>query len=109
MVTFGMFDSIILYNFSFQRGCYMEKILKPMVATKQMIEQMFDDAAKSYNRTGPSIFTQFGTRLIEQMPLTPDARVLDVATGTGAVLLPVARRVGSEGHVTGIDLSGAIF
>jgi ubiquinone/menaquinone biosynthesis C-methylase UbiE len=87
----------------------MEKILKPMVATKQMIEQMFDDAAKSYNRTGPSIFTQFGTRLIEQMPLTPDARVLDVATGTGAVLLPVARRVGSEGHVTGIDLSGEIL
>jgi ubiquinone/menaquinone biosynthesis C-methylase UbiE len=87
----------------------MEKMLKPMVATKQMIEQMFDDAATSYNRTGPSIFTQFGTRLIEQMPLIRDARVLDVATGTGAVLLPVARRVGSEGHVTGIDLSGEIL
>ncbi len=36
----------------------------------------------------------------------PGAHVLDMATGTGAVLLPAARRVGPEGHVTGIDLSG---
>jgi O-methyltransferase/aklanonic acid methyltransferase len=43
------------------------------------------------------------------MPLVPGARVLDIATGTGAVLLPAARRVGPEGHVTGIDLSGAIL
>jgi ubiquinone/menaquinone biosynthesis C-methylase UbiE len=85
----------------------MEKM--PMVATKQVIEQLFDDAATSYNRTGPSIFTQFGARLVEQMSLRPGARVLDVATGTGAVMLPAARRVGSEGHVTGIDLSGAIL
>lgn len=80
-----------------------------IVATKQMIEQIFDGAATSYNRTGPSIFTQFGTRLVEQMPLRPGARVLDIATGTGAVLLPVARRVGLGGHVSGIDLSGAIL
>jgi ubiquinone/menaquinone biosynthesis C-methylase UbiE len=80
---------------------------EPRVANKQMIEQLFDGAAKSYNRTGPSIFTQFGTRVVEQMPLSPGARVLDVATGTGAVLLPAARRVGPEGHVTGIDLSAA--
>lgn len=85
----------------------MEKM--PMVATKQVIEQLFDDAAASYNRTGPSVFTQFGTRLVEQMPLKQGARVLDVATGTGAVLLPAARRVGSEGQVTGIDLSGGIL
>ena len=79
------------------------------VATKEMIEQLFNGAAKSYNRTGPSIFTQFGARLVERMPLAHGARVLDVATGTGAVLLPAARRVGSEGHVTGIDLSAEIL
>ena len=79
------------------------------VATKQMIEQLFDGAAKSYDRIGPSIFTQFGARLVERMPLTHGARVLDVATGTGAALLPAARRVGSEGHVCGIDLAGAIL
>lgn len=79
------------------------------IATKQMIEQLFDGAAKSYNRTGPSIFTQFGARLADRMPFTQGARVLDVATGSGAVLLPAARRVGSEGRVFGIDLSAAIL
>jgi O-methyltransferase/aklanonic acid methyltransferase len=79
------------------------------IATKQMIEQLFDGAAGSYDRIGPSIFTQFGARLVERMPLTQGARVLDVATGIGAVLLPAARRVGPEGHVIGIDLSGGIL
>jgi O-methyltransferase/aklanonic acid methyltransferase len=82
---------------------------EPIIVTKQMIEKVFDDAATTYNRVGPSIFTQWGTHLIEQMPLAPGQRVLDVATGTGAVLFPAARRVGTGGHVTGIDLSGAII
>lgn len=79
------------------------------VATKTMIEQLFDGAAASYDHTGPSIFTRFGARLVEHMPLAPGARILDVATGSGAVLLPLARRVGSEGHAIGIDLSGMIL
>jgi O-methyltransferase/aklanonic acid methyltransferase len=86
-----------------------EKMPEPRVASKQMIEQLFDGAATSYNRTGPSIFTSFGTRLVELVPMAPGARALDVATGTGAALLPVARSVGPDGHVTGIDLSGAIL
>lgn len=81
----------------------------PMVANKQMIEQIFDGAATSYNRAGPSIFTQFGQHLVEQIPLTPGASVLDVATGTGAILLPTAKRIGSDGHITGIDLSGEML
>jgi ubiquinone/menaquinone biosynthesis C-methylase UbiE len=82
---------------------------EPIVATKQMIEQLFDGAATSYNRTGPSIFTQFGAHLIEQMPHMEGRRVLDIATGTGAVLLPVGRCVGPKGHVIGIDLSGVML
>jgi O-methyltransferase/aklanonic acid methyltransferase len=35
--------------------------------------------------------------------------VLDIATGTGAVLLPAARRVRPEGRAIGIDLSSAIL
>lgn len=79
------------------------------VATKTMIERLFDGAAASYDHTGPSIFTRFGARLVEHMPLTQGARILDVATGNGAVLLPMARRVGSEGQATGVDLSGTIL
>jgi O-methyltransferase/aklanonic acid methyltransferase len=82
---------------------------EPIILTKRMIEQIFDDAATSYDRVGPTMFSQFGARLVEQIPLARGARVLDIATGTGAALLPAARRVGPKGHVTGIDLSGEIL
>lgn len=82
---------------------------EPTAAIKQIMEKIFDDAAVLYDRVGPSIFARFGERLVDHMPLAPGARVLDIATGKGAVLLPAARRVGPEGHVTGIDLSGAIL
>jgi len=81
----------------------------PIVVTKQMIEQHFDSAATSYDRVGPSIFKLFGARLVELMTIAPGARVLDIATGQGAVLLPAARCVRSEGHVIGIDLSSKLI
>jgi ubiquinone/menaquinone biosynthesis C-methylase UbiE len=76
---------------------------------KKGIEQIFDAAAESYDRVGPSIFTQFGNRLVEKLPLVTGAKVLDVATGKGAALIPVAQRVGPTGHVVGIDLSQGIL
>jgi ubiquinone/menaquinone biosynthesis C-methylase UbiE len=82
---------------------------EPIIATKQVIEQVFDGAAPRYDREGPSIFRQFGTRLVEWIGITPGARVLDVATGTGAVLIPAAQRVGASGRVVGIDLAGAML
>jgi O-methyltransferase/aklanonic acid methyltransferase len=82
---------------------------EPTVATKKMIEELFDGAAAEYDRTGPSLFTEFGARLVERLPLETGARVLDVATGKGAVLLPAARRVGPDGHVTGVDLSAPML
>jgi len=39
------------------------------------------------------------------MSLSSGDRVLDVATGKGAALLPAARRVGLVGRVIGVDLS----
>lgn len=81
----------------------------PGVATRAMIEQLYDGAAELYDRTGPGIFARFGARLVEHMPLAQGMKVLDVATGKGAVLLPAARLVGPAGHVTGVDLSGRIL
>jgi len=83
--------------------------LQKIIASKQVIEQIFSNAARAYDRVGPNIFTQFGERLVKEMPLLPGARVLDIATGTGAVLFPLARRVGPEGNIVGIDLSSAML
>jgi hypothetical protein len=47
---------------------------EPTVATKQMIEELFDAAAGAYDRTGPSVFTEFGARLVEQLPIGAGAR-----------------------------------
>jgi O-methyltransferase/aklanonic acid methyltransferase len=81
----------------------------PRIATKAMIEHLFDDAADTYDQAGPSLFTRFGARLTEHMPLTPGMIVLDVATGKGAVVLPCARKVGPKGRVMGVDLSATIL
>jgi len=79
------------------------------VATKRDIEKAFDHSAPIYDRVGPAVYEPFGTRLIDWLPLKPGARMLDVATGAGAVLLPAARLLGSEGHITGIDLSDGLL
>jgi len=76
-----------------------------MVATKPMIEELFDGAAARYDREGPRIFQEWGARLIELVGLVAGERVLDVATGKGAVLIPAAQLVGKYGRVVGVDLS----
>ena len=82
---------------------------EPIVATKQMIEELFDGAAARYDREGPSVFQQFGARLVELLEIAPGARVLDIAAGKGAVLIPASRRVGAKGYVAGIDLSSEML
>jgi ubiquinone/menaquinone biosynthesis C-methylase UbiE len=54
---------------------------------------------------GPLFFSHFGRRLVELAQIPNGARVLDIATGRGAVLFPAAEAVGPQGNVTGIDLS----
>ncbi len=76
-----------------------------VVATKETVRDIFDKAAAGYDRVGTPVFEIAGARLVELMEIEPGARVLDVATGIGAVLFPSARRVGPRGRVIGIDLS----
>jgi len=69
---------------------------------------LFSRAAPTYDRIGPQVFAHFGERLVEWTRPAPNAAVLDVATGRGAVLLPAARQVGPGGRVIGIDMSATM-
>ena len=67
--------------------------------------RVFSQAASTYDRIGPGIFSHFGQRLVDRAEIADGANVLDVATGRGALLFPTAAKVGPTGHVTGIDFS----
>lgn len=58
-----------------------------------------------FDRIAPGCFAHFGRRLAEVAEVGPGQRVLDVATGRGAVLFAAADRVGPTGEVSGIDLA----
>ena len=72
---------------------------------KQRIGGMFDRAAPTYDLVGPRFFSHFGEELVRFAQMPNGARVLDLATGRGAVLFPAARTVGLSGHVIGTDIS----
>lgn len=77
------------------------------ISIKQRFTQGWDLAAEGYDDLNAH-FVALGTRLAERAVLYPGDRVLDLACGTGAVALAAARRVGPEGHVTGVDLAAAM-
>jgi ubiquinone/menaquinone biosynthesis C-methylase UbiE len=72
---------------------------------KTRIGELFGRAATTYDQTGPKFFSHFGNRLVELTNIQSESRVLDIATGRGAILFPVADQVGSHGEVIGIDIS----
>jgi O-methyltransferase/aklanonic acid methyltransferase len=67
--------------------------------------RVFSQTATIYDRIGPQIFSYFGQRLVDLTDPHLGDRVLDVAAGRGALLFPVAAKVGPTGHVTAIDFS----
>lgn len=65
----------------------------------------WDKAAAFYERYWQEQLVPAQRRLLELAELTPGARVLDVACGTGLVTFSAAEAVGSEGSVMASDLS----
>lgn len=70
---------------------------------KHALREVFDRAASIYG--GVRYFPILGQWLVDQAQLPAGARVLDVACGHGATLIPASRQVGPQGQVIGIDLS----
>jgi ubiquinone/menaquinone biosynthesis C-methylase UbiE len=70
---------------------------------KAQTRAIFDRLAADYDAAG--CFAWFGRRLVEETGTRAGDRVLDVASGRGAVLFPAAESVGPTGSVVGIDLS----
>lgn len=52
-----------------------------------------------------ALFLHHGEQLVEWARVQPGDEVLDVAAGTGASLIPAARRAGPRGRVVGIDIA----
>ncbi|MBI3535973.1 MAG: methyltransferase domain-containing protein [Chloroflexi bacterium] len=82
---------------------------EPILANKTTVKKIFDDAAARYDRVGTRVFEIAGARLVELMDIPVGARMLDIATGIGAVLIPAAERVGEKGRVIGIDLADGML
>jgi ubiquinone/menaquinone biosynthesis C-methylase UbiE len=69
------------------------------------LNALFDRAAESYGRVGPSLSEQLGALLLQHVNLRGDETVLDVAAGTGASALPAARKLEPRGLVVAVDLA----
>ncbi len=66
---------------------------------------LFDRVASGYDHESLRLFPFAADRLLRHVPVAPGARVLDVATGTGAVAVAAAQMAAPGGRVTAIDLS----
>src|SRR5262245_60192912 len=75
-----------------------------LVSKLELID-FYDRIAPRYGRVGPAVFAHLGRRLAELTGVADGSRVLDIAIGHGASLLPASELVGAGGLVIGVDLA----
>ncbi|TCV88980.1 class I SAM-dependent methyltransferase [Sulfurirhabdus autotrophica] len=75
---------------------------------KYKIKETFNVASAGYDKPALRFFRSSAEHLANQMRFEGRERILDVATGTGAVALACAKQL-VNGHVTGIDLSDGML
>lgn len=69
---------------------------------QQVIE--FYNARTNYDHEENTQHPREASLLLEYVPILPGQKILDIATGTGLVAIPAAKKVGSQGHVIGVDM-----
>jgi ubiquinone/menaquinone biosynthesis C-methylase UbiE len=76
--------------------------------SQERIAGTYDLVASTFDRVGPGFFSRSGCRLVKWVQIPGRVDVLDVATGRGAILFPLAEWVGEQGWVVGVDVSGGM-
>jgi len=81
--------------------------IDPAQAAQQRarVAAVFDRVADTYDRVGVPWFEPIAEALVAEVAPAPGERALDIGTGRGAALWPLALGVGPTGRVTGLDLS----
>ena len=75
---------------------------------KQYIRKTFDTVAQEYGLRSSRFFHASGEIMSDLLGLVGHESVLDVASGTGATALPLAKRL-PHGRVTAVDLSSSML
>ena len=73
------------------------------------VAAVFYRVADTYDTVGVPWFGPIAEQLVDLVAPAPGERGLDLGTGRGAALWPLARRVGPTGHVTGLDLAARMI
>ncbi|HEX7405805.1 MAG TPA: methyltransferase domain-containing protein [Candidatus Nanopelagicaceae bacterium] len=71
----------------------------------EKMANLFDKLSDTYDEVGVDFFKPIAAKLLEVMPPVEGERWLDIGCGRGAVLLPVAQKIGPHGLALGIDIS----
>lgn len=73
--------------------------------TKHQMSELYSKVSGTYGETRHDFFSDFGKCCFANLTINEDARILDVATGKGAMLFPALDKTGHSGKVYGIDIS----
>jgi ubiquinone/menaquinone biosynthesis C-methylase UbiE len=76
---------------------------------KQRVTGVFDAIAAGYDHAALRFFVFAADRVVKILQPRPGQKILDIATGTGAVAIACAQAVSPGGRVMAIDLSQAML
>lgn len=81
----------------------------PSTDPAQAIASVFNRVAMGYDRQALRFFSYSADKMVTRLNPKAGEKLLDVATGTGAVALAAAQAVGAGGRVVGIDIAEAML